>query len=379
MSLQTPFQPGRTGLWWLTALREPSTCLQWNEPDWEYVLRFARRLRLLGRLAHSLHSAGLMQALPAGAQRALNAERRFSDARITSIKWVIDRITAPLATADYPLVLLKGAAYIGQDLSIAGGRLPSDLDILVPRRHIADAQARLVDVGWQEMALDAHDRHYYHELSHEVPPMRHEVHGVELDLHHNILPPVARVTVDADLLLARLQPCRLGPWQVLHPVDQVLHNTSHLFQDSEARDRIRDLVDLDGLLRHFGTDAAFWTELPNRARQLGLSDPLALGCHFARRWLGTPVPSAALASIQAAGPGWLHRAWLHPLLGALLTPTEPDARPSIRQQAAAQVVLVRYHLGRMPLRMLLPHLVHKWRATGLAAVDDVGTAQRDVA
>ncbi len=105
--------------------------------------------------------------------------------------------------------------------------------------HLPDAQARLLAAGWQVLELDEHDRRYYREWSHEVPPLRHPQHRMELDLHHNILPPVARTRVDADVLLARLQPSKWPDWQVLHPVDQVLHSAAHFSWISEARDRVR--------------------------------------------------------------------------------------------------------------------------------------------
>ena len=75
------------------------------------------------------------------------------------------------------------------DLPIAAGRLPSDLDILVPRAHLGEAQSRLRDIGWVEPALDEHDRRYYLQWSHELPPMQHAEYSVELDVHHHILPP----------------------------------------------------------------------------------------------------------------------------------------------------------------------------------------------
>ena len=48
-----------------------------------------------------------------------------------------------LAPAGIEFVLLKGAAYVGQDLPIAAGRLSSDLDIMVPPVHLLQVQARL--------------------------------------------------------------------------------------------------------------------------------------------------------------------------------------------------------------------------------------------
>ena len=290
--------------------------------------------------------------------------------------WTIERITTMLGDAPYPRVLLKGAAYIGQGLSIAAGRLPSDLDILVPQANLADTQARLLDAGWIEVELDEHDRHYYYAWSHEVPPMRHPLLALELDLHHNILPPVARTHVDADALLEHLQQSRFPSWQVLDPVDQVLHSAAHLFLDSEARDRLRDLVDMDGLLRHFSALHGFWERLPVRAKELGLTEPLALACHFAVEWTGTPIPPATLSDIASAGPSQLRRAWMLPMIGSILMPTEPDDRPSWKQNVAATVFLARYHRQRMPLRLLVPHLWHKLRAG--RPIDDAPSKSQQV-
>jgi hypothetical protein len=354
---------------WLLALQQPAWVLAWPLAEWERVIRLSRRVRLLGRLAESVQAAGLMPRMPEPVARHLQAELRYSRWRTGLLTWALERVGSQLAETAYPRVLLKGAAYIGQGLDIAAGRLPSDIDILVPREHLDDAQARLVAAGWSETELDEHDRIYYHQWSHEVPPMRHELLSLELDLHHNILPPIAHTHVDASLLLAQLQPSRWPGWQVFHPHDQVLHSAAHLFHDSEARDRVRDLADIDGLLRHFGRDPAFWEGLEPRARQLGLSEPLALACHFAVRWFDTPVPDAVSRRIQALGPGGLRRAWLHPLLRTILKPTEPDQAPPWRQGAAAQVLLVRYHYRRMPLRILVPHLWHKARTRRQAAAD----------
>ena len=352
-----PASPAWTN--WLRALREPEVALTWSLGDWERVVRLARRLRLLARLAEGLQDQGLLDQTPSPVHRHLLSEARLSRWRTGVMSYALERVAQQLEGAPYPLVLLKGGAYVGQGLPIAKGRLPSDVDILVPRDHIASASARLQAAGWMAKPLDTHDQRYYHDWSHEVPPMTHPLHPIELDLHHNILPPVARTHVDADLLLSRLQPSQWSAWQVLHPIDQVLHSAAHLFLDSELQDRVRDLVDLDALLRLFGTDAAFWTELPERARQLGLTEPLALACHFTTKWLGTPIPLPAQKAIANQGLTAAQTFGLLPLLDAVLTPTEPDAQPAWQQVAAAWVLLIRYHRQRLPLRLLLPHLWHK--------------------
>lgn len=349
---------------WLRALGDPQQVTRWTLADWERVVRLGRRLRLLARLTECLASAGLLDQVPPQPRHHLISEMRLSRWRTNAMVWVLERMAVTLQGIDYPLVLLKGAAYIGQNLPIAKGRLPSDVDILVPKAHITDAQERLRKAGWIETTLDKHDQRYYHEWSHEVPPMSHPLHGVELDLHHNIQPPIARMAVDADMLLQRIQPSIWPAWHVLDPLDQVLHSAVHLFQDSDIRDRLRDLVDLDGLMRHFGAQSPrFWTDLPQRAVELGLSEPLALACHFCRHWLLTPIPTDAISAIESAGPSGIKRAWLLPLLAQVLTPTEPDAYPSAAQGFAATLLLARHHYGRMPLNLLIPHTWHKMRAS----------------
>lgn len=351
---------------WIRSLRQPDITLHWSLGQWQRVIRLARRLRLLGRLAECLDANGLCSRLPTQVQRHLQAELRMSRARLRVLGWTVDQLGLMLSDVTHPIVLLKGAAYQSQALPIAPGRLPSDLDILVPREHIVAVQRRLQAHGWWEVDLDEHDRRYYHEWSHEVPPMHHERFGIELDLHHNILPPVARTHVDDKLLLQRLQPSGWGRWDVLCPVDQVLHSAAHLFLDSELRDRLRDLVDLDGMTRHFARHPEFWPDLVERSRQLGLTEPLALALRFLRHWLSTPVPDSVWRSVTSAPRSAGHSALLLSLFERVLLPTEPDANPTASQGLAATALLARYHLHRMPLKLLLPHLWHKARGRSLA-------------
>lgn len=349
---------------WLAALRTPAIAVHWPVQEWEHVIRLARRLRLLARLAESIVASGLIEQVPPQPRRHLLAELRLSRWRSSSLTWTLRQVGDALWPADYPCVLLKGVAYMAQGLPIAAGRLPSDLDILVPKSALPKAQEALAAAGWRPVALDEHDRRYYEDWSHEVPPLRHPRLGVELDLHHNILPPVGRHPIDAQALLGRLQPSQWTPWHVLDPVDQVLHSAAHLFLDSELRDRVRDLVDLDGLLRHFGAVTTFWSRLTERACQLGLAEPLALACHFCVRWLDTPVPPATQAAIRKLGPGWSRRVWLLPLFETALAPVRPDDLQSWKASAANAVLLARYHRRRLPLGMLVTHVRHKLWARG---------------
>lgn len=351
----------RDRLSWVHTIREPERACRYTLDEWQRVNALARKLRLLPRLAQAIEAAGLMLRLPAPVQRQMLSARRASDERITALRWAVERLHAALHDRVPLLVLLKGAAYLAQRLPISLGRVPADVDILVPKEYINIATSLLAADGWQEVAMDQHDRRYYREWSHEVPPMTHPAHRIEVDLHHNILPPVAKIRVDADLLLARVQPSPWHGWSVLSPIDQLLHCASHLFQDSEARGRLRDLVDLDGLFRQFGSIPGFWADLTLRATELGLNEPLSLACALCVEWLETPIPPVHVESIEASGPSPLHRRVLLELWAASLLPTEPQEHAAWTQDAAARVLLARYHHQRMPLHLLVPHLWHKLR------------------
>jgi hypothetical protein len=49
------------------------------------------------------------------------------------------------------------------------------------------------------------------------------------------------------------------------------------------------------------------------------------------------------------------------LLDQVLASAAPDEMPSWKTDAAAAVLLARYHRRRLPMRMLVPHLWHKLR------------------
>lgn len=347
---------------WLKALQQPEATRTWTLAQWDHRVRLARRLRLLGRLAESVLGAGLAERLPQPVVHALQAEARLARARCQALLWCRERAGEALIGLGAPLVLLKGAAYLAQRLPNAAGRLPSDLDILVPAQALPEARRRLLAAGWEEVALDAHDQRYYREWSHELPPMRHALHAIELDVHHNILPPVARDRVDAALLLQAARPVAHAdaePWWVLGPEDQVLHCAAHLLNDSEHRDRLRDLVDLQVLMAvHGAAEPDFGARLVARARQLRLHDALVLGAALVAEGLKAPLDPALQPVVQRA---MVQRrlATLKRRFATVLAPRDPEAEPGLGVRLAETALLVRHHWRRMPLPLLVRHTWHK--------------------
>jgi Uncharacterised nucleotidyltransferase len=352
---------------WLAALRTPAVASAWTLGEWNFVVRQARKERLLARLGHALSEAAMLDGLPPAVRAQLRGAMLQAHSRTRAMLWAVQRLPEMLQEPSYPLVLLKGAAYVAQDLPNGRGRLPSDLDILIPAAHLEHARFFLRQAGWVEAELSAPDVRYYEQWSHELPPMRHAAHGVELDVHHNLLPPRKGQMPDVERLLARLQPSGVGPWQVLGDVDQVLHCTAHLVREPEPEHRLRDLIDIQALIVHFAARKDFLQRLCTRATELHLQEELWIGVGLIERWLDasqTPVIGELRQQLaiapqhgSAVGAGLKLRA-----LAAVLRPQPPDEAPRLSKRLAALMVLADYHRTRLPWRVLIPHLWRKWRA-----------------
>jgi hypothetical protein len=146
--------------------------------------------------------------------------------------------------------------------------------------------------------------------------------------------------------------------RMLSPVDMVLHASTHLFSESEFHSGLRDLSDLDLLLRHFSGRPDFWEELVERADAVGLRRPVYYAMTQSAALFETPVPSATLSRAAAFGPSEP----LRTLMGALFRralagrlPDEGDAIASLARSA----LFVRGHWLRMPTHLLVAHLGHK--------------------
>ncbi len=341
----------------LDAILDPASAAGLDAASWDLLLRQARAGKLHARLAATLLDRGLLDKVVEPVRARLLAYATMSDTHDRGARWEVDRIAAALRGVDTPVVLLKGAAYLMSGLPVARGRLADDVDILVPKARIGEVEQALLAHGWQPLKVDPYDQRYYRRYMHELPPLRHARRHSTIDVHHTILPETSRLRPDAAELIRGATPLRGGgPVHVLRPTDMVLHGAAHLFHDGSLDGGLRDLVDLDDLLRHFARDPAFWDELLPRAGGLNLGRPLFYTLRYAKRFLGTPVPADALAAAGAHRPGRLALALMDRLVPAALLPVDPD-RPG--GGFRRWLLYVRSHWLRMPPHLLAWHLSTK--------------------
>ncbi|MEA1050952.1 nucleotidyltransferase family protein [Lamprobacter modestohalophilus] len=347
----------------LAALRCPADLPQWDLKEWDLLLRVARRTRLLARLEADLARHQSLDCIPERAAHHLCAARNVVSHRQTRLKWEVDRILWALQDLDVQIVALKGVAYMLAGLPTACGRFAVDVDLLVPQEQIPSVEQRLLERGWMREQLDPYDDQYYREWMHEIPALRHRERETEVDIHHRILPRTSRLQPDPALLFQQTRAVPGSPIRVLGPQDMILHALVHLFHEGDPKEglRLRDLVDVADLLRHFGQEPGFWEALVPRAEQLQLGRPLYYGLVFSRQLLGTEIPDTVAQRAQSAAPSWLVQRAMGWIVPRAILPTHPDQSDPIAALARWAMYL-RAHWLRMPPGLLFQHLARKtWR------------------
>ena len=345
----------------LEILAKPAKLPDLSPPAQAGVVRQAREAALLGYL-----EARIQPGLCEGrlADHLLSA-RVHADYYDTQMLWEIRCLAEVLRDIHGPVVLLKGAAYRALDLGLAEGRLASDIDLLLPRAQLAEAEELLKAAGWEAMKADEYDQHYYREWMHELPPLQHRERGTVVDLHHNILPPTARFKPDAQKLLEQAVQLPDGVLYTLSPVDTVLHRCAHLFVDGDLHNSLRELVDINELLIHYRDCSDFGGALVARARELDLAVPLYYALHFCRKLLRFEAPLLENWLNELRRDMGMGRALTCFLMEQQLLPRDPGQGGWL-QGLSGWLLFLRSHWLRMPPLMLGAHLLRQaWRRGGL--------------
>lgn len=343
----------------LQALREPESLIFLSLSDWDLLIRQARRANLLARICILLDERGLLEQVPLKPREHLGWSRVVSEKHTQAVHWEVTLIRKALAKAGGPVILLKGAAYVMAKLPPAKGRLFSDIDIIVPKGNLNAVEAALMLHGWAATHHDAYDQRYYRTWMHELPPMQHIKRMTVIDVHHAILPETAALHPDSAKLIAAAQ--LLDGYEdlkVFAPADMVLHSAVHLFHNEQLDQGLRDLVDIDGLLRHFSELPSFWHNLAVRAQALNLGRPLFYALRYAVRLLNTPIPSGMMDAAKSTRPNPLTLILTDQLFERALMPTHNSCSDWLTG-TARRILYVRATWLRMPPLLLARHLFHK--------------------
>lgn len=343
----------------LACLKTPRVAAQYDNQQWALLIRTAKSCKLSAHVAGLIGQQDFAQNIPEKAKTHFIAAQKIAESRQRLALWEINRLQRALKGLPINVLVLKGGAYLLARLDFSKARLLSDVDIMVEKHHIEEVEQSLAAQHWQSMKVDDYDQQYYRQWMHEIPPLRHLLRAIEVDIHHTIIPPTSRLKPDPALLFQDAISIENEVFKVLSPCDMVLHSAVHLFYDSDLSNKLRDLVDLDQLLRHFySQDPEFLNHLLARAKVLGLERPLYYTLKYTHRFLDTPLTAEQQLSLKTIAPPFIICGLMDLLVPMALLPEHPDQHKKT-VSFARWLLYVRSHYLRMPLRLLIPHLARK--------------------
>jgi hypothetical protein len=337
----------------LMYLAEPERCADLSLPQWQQLIWLLREAKLLAALAASLERRALCRQLPGYAKRHLHSALTYADRQSQQIRFECNELKRLLDDAGIPALYLKGSAYVLAGTANGRGRICNDLDVLVAKSQLADAEALLQKNGWRPDKLSDYDERYYRQWSHEIPPMVQIHRGTVLDLHHNLYLPISGRAADMARFF-RLTQATVSGAMVLNPAAMVLHSIIHLFTNDDMQSGMRDLWDLYLLITQFST-TEFWHQLHGLAQVSGFCNELQYCLSALHYYL---APALDPLTLQQSVNGSSNGLWTRYIMLPALLPSHPLVC-RWRHRRARQLVYLRGHWIKMPPWVLLKHLTIK--------------------
>ncbi|WP_371187677.1 nucleotidyltransferase family protein [Thalassotalea maritima] len=340
----------------IACLTSPEIAELYQPSDWQELMREARVTGLLGRLHYVFESNHI--ELPNYVQWHFASAAKIAKKQQQQLRLEVIELTS-LLSPHFSVCFLKGASYYLSNLDCSQGRIASDIDILVPYKSILNIEFTLKTRGWMPTKDDEYDDYYYRQWMHEIAPLIHHERHTILDVHHNILPLTNRQCPDASKFDYQTVSLPYGDIKVLSKLDTIIHSASHLFSESEFHTGLRNLSDIDMMLRQFvSEDADFVASLIARAKSLGLQHYLHLALRYCHMIFNTPVLTEQHYAQQSRQmmPAKL---WIYDQCFMRIFKPKSLYQPTWQDVLATTILYWRGHILRMPLRLLLPHLLRK--------------------
>jgi hypothetical protein len=326
---------------------------------WPGLPDAARRAGLSALILDAFNRTGV--CVPIETTQALREHASRIAAHNVHLRHVLRPIIRAFDRAGVPLMLLKGAALNlihrnGMDL-----RPMSDIDAMIRRCHVAEADGLLRRTGFRpgrDLVRPGFFPTYYGETEYRSEPPA----SVRIDLHVRPFRPLRYVrTVPDEALWDGAQAVTVDDSRVLipGPEDMLLHLAGHAAIHGAPRllwlFDIKRFVDASGSRIH-------WERVVERARRWRVSHPVCAGLAQAEAVFGHVIPPSAMNALRAPRVGLADRLALweaphdaahpvrHVLVDVLCTPGRRYRLGYLR----AMLFPDRAHLG----------LLYRWRHPG---------------
>lgn len=333
----------------------PGSIKKYKIEQWNLLLKQSYATGLVARMYCLFQKNQVTEFIPRQLHWHFTSAMCFAKSYHQDILIEIGHIDQAFNMAGVKPVYLKGAAYLLAQDDASSGRLFADIDVYVGIKKLPDVERFLKWQGWSAGDIDEYDENYYRQWMHEIPALTHKVRGSILDLHHNLVPLTSRISIKAGLIETNTKPQA----RFLAIEDRIIHSMCHLFLESEFSHAMRDMTDLDMLIRqHSEQDPKFMTLLGERAIALGAEKIAFYATRYLGLYLQTPISDALIARLTQYAPPPLKLRLMDKLFGhVLFTPLLLDT--CLTNEISHFLMFIRGHWLRMPFHLLIPHLFHK--------------------
>lgn len=275
--------------------------------QWDRVADLAAWHRSSGLLRHHLEAAGVADRVPKPVAGLLRSTYSETVARNLRLVAELERLLVALSDADVAVVVLKGAALLGDYYADVGLRPMSDLDLLVQAAEVERADLVLRQLGYREPPKysSAEYRQTSRAYGHHLAPLVSSDGLVTVELHHRLGSKKSLLDFEVHRLWARTLPvtrgsaCCLAP----SPADLLIHACLHFLHHHVFRSygALGQLADVALLVKGVGLVAIDWDVVVSEGYRLGVSQSLHFVLVLAKELLGAMPTTDALSELGRHG------------------------------------------------------------------------------
>lgn len=335
-------------------VKNPAILETFSIDEWNSLISQARFHDMVPFVYQMVADHGLIDWVPGPIKELMEGYQVRLVYQQTLFLWESRKLKELVLKMDYPVVLLKGMAYLEDKLGTYPSRGFADIDLLVPEDQFNNFEQLLLNNGWEYKKLNTYDDHYYREWSHASPPMRHKDSGIELDLHHHISSPISDIKINTDCLLSEIKLIDKSNLYRLSDPDLILHCANHFIYFDDLQGKLKDLVLIYFLIKQFNHQD-IWNQLYQRSHELGLIPTLYYMTRLLDDFFDLQPPTEIKKNISLSTKGL----GKYPVLYSLKHCIAPKNPESLGIKVMNFLLLARYQWTRYPVNILLLHLIRK--------------------
>jgi len=355
---------------------EPKKAHSLTMSNWSQLIFVLRECDLLARFYHLSNIDNILEKLPDRVQHHLNSANIKAERQAKQAKFEAAELAKNLKSIDVNPIFLKGVAYTLLNSVASMGRIYSDMDVLVDKKQLHAIERKLSLYGWFSQKNDDYDQKYYREWAHEIPPLQHGARGTVADIHHNLLPPISGRAPDIELFTSSLYTTQSNLKTLSKPA-MVLHSIIHLFFNEEFSHGFRDLTDLHLLFSEEESNSDFWAQILVLSEQSKFTTELFYAVRYCQKITKTKFPIKFIDNVKQFQICKIKLRFADFIFCRVLLPSHPSLKIKY-SGAASTLALVRAHLLKMPLHILVHHSIHKFYTSLFKNKEDQNTVQNAV-